>query len=198
MKRRLMKSVARMTRTAGVSCARSCAEATIEAPAKTITDIAMAAAGEMPLATIATPVMMPKGAMPSSTGRAARAPSARAGRWRRLLFTETLPHAGAGFVALLVLARFARLPEGFAALLGFSLAFGRILRLRAHLVSHARAMLRPVLLTFAGAFRLRIGGLHLVAPLGAGLGILGLRAVEMTAFLGRLRAVGRSGRGLGE
>src|SRR5258708_34870312 len=57
MNRMLMNSVARMISAAGVPCESSCAVATIDAPAKTKTDIAIAASGAMPLATIATPVM---------------------------------------------------------------------------------------------------------------------------------------------
>src|SRR5512134_4071209 len=46
--------------------------------------MAMATSGGMPLATIATPVMTPKGTMPRSTGSVARAPAAKAG-WCRML-----------------------------------------------------------------------------------------------------------------
>src|SRR6185436_7721857 len=79
MKRRLMISVVRMMSAAGAAEASSCAEATIEAPANTMSDISSATSGGMPLATIATPVITPNGTMPSSTGRVARAPAANAG-----------------------------------------------------------------------------------------------------------------------
>ena len=69
MKRRLMISVVRMITATGAVEARSCAEATIEAPANTSSDISMATSGGMPLATIATPVMTPKGMMPRRSGQ---------------------------------------------------------------------------------------------------------------------------------
>jgi hypothetical protein len=75
MKRRLMTSVVRMITATGADEASSCAEATIEAPANTSRDISMATSGGMPLATMATPVMTPKGMMPRSTGSVARAPA---------------------------------------------------------------------------------------------------------------------------
>src|SRR2546421_11755437 len=80
MKRRFMKMVVRITSSAGVPEARSCAEATIEAPANTRSDISIAIAGAMPLATIATPQITPKGATPVSTGSEARTPSAKTDR----------------------------------------------------------------------------------------------------------------------
>src|SRR6185503_11614781 len=52
---------------AGAAEARSCAEATMDAPANTMSDISMATSGGMPLATIATPVITPNGMMPRST-----------------------------------------------------------------------------------------------------------------------------------
>jgi hypothetical protein len=78
-----MKAVARITSASGVLEARSCAEAIIDAPANTVTDISIAMAGGMPLATIATPQISPKGATPSSTGSEARAPAAIAERSNR-------------------------------------------------------------------------------------------------------------------
>src|SRR2546423_5768353 len=104
MNRRLMKSVVSTTSSAGVSEARSCAAATIEAPAKTTIEITMATAGAMPLATIATPVITPKAMMPASTGSAARAPV------RKLLVVAAVrPDAGPQFIGALVLAGFADL-----------------------------------------------------------------------------------------
>ena len=76
MNRMFMNSVARMISAAGVPCDSSCAVATIDAPANTKIDIAIAVSGAMPLATIATPVITPKGTMPRRTGNAARKPSA--------------------------------------------------------------------------------------------------------------------------
>ena len=70
----------RITSSAGVPEASSCAEATIEAPANTSSDVSIAASGGMPLATIATPVITPNGATPRRTGSEARAPAAKAGR----------------------------------------------------------------------------------------------------------------------
>src|SRR6185436_11739757 len=84
MKRRLMISVVRMMSAAGAAEASSCAEATIEAPANTMSDISSATSGGMPLATIATPVITPNGMMPRSTGSVARAPAANAGWCSRL------------------------------------------------------------------------------------------------------------------
>jgi len=71
--------VVRMITAAGAAEARSCADATIEAPANTSRDISMATSGGMPLATIATPVITPKGMMPSRIGSVPRAPAAKAG-----------------------------------------------------------------------------------------------------------------------
>src|SRR6185503_5779048 len=84
MKRRLMISVVRTISAAGAAEARSCAEATMDAPANTMSDISMATSGGMPLATIATPVITPNGMMPRSTGSVARAPAANAGWCSRL------------------------------------------------------------------------------------------------------------------
>src|SRR5712672_849873 len=99
-----------------------------------------------------------------------------------LFFAALRAHAGAQLVALLVLARFAGILERFGALVYFRLALRRILRLRAHLVAHARAAL-GAFLALAGALRLRVGRLHLLAVLLAGLGVLRLRAVEVASAL---------------
>src|SRR6185295_17194073 len=84
MKRRLMISVVSTISAAGAAEARSCAEATMDAPANTMSDISIATSGGMPLATIATPVITPNGMMPRSTGSVARAPAANAGWCSRL------------------------------------------------------------------------------------------------------------------
>src|SRR5512145_23822 len=147
MKRRLMTSVVRMTRARGVLEARSCAEATIEAPAKTTIDMSIATSGGMPLATMATPVMMPKGITASSTGSVARAPAVK------LLFTSMLLEAGAQLVALLVLAGCARLLALLRRLLDLRLALCRVLGLCAQLAAHARAILGILALHCLGRTR---------------------------------------------
>src|SRR5437764_7887431 len=121
MKRRLMKTVVRITSAAGEPEARSCAAATIDAPAKTRSDISIAMSGVMPLATIATPAMTPNAATPGSTASAARAPA------RNSSLAAVLAEAGLELFAALVLARLADLlaPRHAAAPLGF--AFGRVL-----------------------------------------------------------------------
>src|SRR5580765_2776681 len=80
--------------------------------------------------------------------------------------------------------------------LGASLAGLRVLRLRAHFVSHAVAV-RRALLALAGLGRLFVRGAHLGAALLARLRILRLRAVE-ALLAGRFRGVPRGGLGEGE
>src|SRR4051812_44141582 len=131
MKRRLMKSVVNTTSNAGAPEARSCAAATIEAPAKTKIEISMATAGAMPLATIATPVMTPKATIPASTGSAARAPA------RYVLSGAVLADARLQLFAALFLAGFADLFAACQAFLAGLLALRRIIRLCAHLLQRA-------------------------------------------------------------
>src|SRR5436853_4568982 len=154
MKRRLMKIVVRMTSAAGEPEARSCAAATIEAPAKTRSDISIAMSGVMPLATIATPAMTPNAATPGSTASAARAPAASSSL--AALFADASPQV----VAVLVLARLADLlsPRHAAARLG--LAACGVFRLGAALLDDAVGAL-AALLAFAG----RAHVLRLVAHL---------------------------------
>src|SRR5258706_496110 len=103
MNRRLMNTVVSTTSSAGVSEASSCAAATIEAPANTTIDISIATGGAMPLATMATPVMMPKATTPGSAASAARAPA------RRSLLAAVFADAGLQLFAALVLAGLAQL-----------------------------------------------------------------------------------------
>src|SRR2546423_10679821 len=208
MKRRLMKMVVRMTSAAGEPEARSCAAATIEAPAKTRSDISIAMSGVMPLATIATPAMTPNAATPGSTASAARAPATNSSL--AALFAD----AGPELVAALVLARVADLlaPCHAAAHLGF--AFGGVLRLRAARLHHAIRLL-SALFAFAGGAqalrlvaqlrdallaRLRIPRLraHLVrhalgvrGALAAGAGLLGAAACSDDFVAARVFALGR-------
>src|SRR5258708_7491310 len=184
MNRMLMNSVARMISAAGVPCEGRCAVATIDAPAKTKTDIAIAASGAMPLATIAAPVMTPKGTMPRSTGSDARspwenverskaieAPDSTGARWLQrdtvaLLVggDALLVQAGAELVpGWLAVARVIRLVERCGALLEVRLALRRVLRLGAYLLAHAVAVLLA-LLAFARAARLLVRRLHLLVP----------------------------------
>src|SRR5438105_2916704 len=149
MKRRLMNTVVRTTSSTGVPEARSCAAATIEAPANTTIDISIATSGAMPLATIATPVMMPKAATPGSTGSAARAPARRS--FRAALFAD----AGLQLFAALVLAGLADPVAARHALLVERFALGGIARLRADLVHHA-VLVRGAGLAFAGGARIAV------------------------------------------
>src|SRR5687768_10541760 len=139
MKRRLMISVVSTMSSAGACDASSCAEATIEAPANTMSDISMATSGGMPLATIATPVMTPKGTMPRSTGRVARAPAAKL--LLAAAFPALFPDTGPIVVALLVLARFADALALRRRFLGARLALRGVLALCAQLAPHAIAVL---------------------------------------------------------
>src|SRR5437762_2167346 len=77
--------------------------APIRMPASTRSDISMAARGGMPLATIATPAMMPKATTPRRTGSAARAPATK------LLLCAMLADAAQQVLARLALAGFAQL-----------------------------------------------------------------------------------------
>src|SRR5216117_1625067 len=169
MNRRLMNTVVSTTSSAGVPEARSCAAATIEAPAKTMIDISIATSGAMPLATMATPVMTPKATMPASTGSAARAPATSSFR------AAVLADAGLQLFAALVLAGFADLLAPRDALLAERFALGRILRLGAHLLHHALLVVGP-LLSFAGGARVAVHALRLGRALFAGLRVLLLRA----------------------
>src|SRR5690242_21076776 len=104
MKRRLMKTVARITSATGEPEASSWAAATIDAPANTSSDISIASAGVMPLATMAMPAMTPNAATPGSTASAARAPAASSS-----LAALLIADAGLQVVAALVLAGLADL-----------------------------------------------------------------------------------------
>src|SRR5436190_2524518 len=169
MNRRLMNTVVRMTSSAGVLEARSCAAATIEAPAKTRSDISIATAGGMPLATMATPVMTPKATTPGSTGAAARAPATRS------FGAELLADAGLQLFAALVLASLADLLAAREALLARALARGGVLRLRAHLLHHAVLVLVAAL-AFAGGTCILVRVLRLRGVLLAGRRVLRLGA----------------------
>src|SRR5438552_562014 len=185
MNRRLMNTVVKMTSSAGVPEASSCAAATIEAPANTTSDISIATSGAMPLATMATPVMTPKATMPASTGSAARAPATRSFR------AAVLADAGLQLFAALVLAVFADLLAPRQALLAKRLALGRVLRLRAHLLHHAILVLGANL-AFAGGARIAVRAFRLRCALFAGLGVLLLRAHRLhqaVAPLGALLAL---------
>src|SRR2546421_8100330 len=131
MKRRLMKMVVRMTSAAGEPEARSCAAATMEAPAKTRSDVSIAMSGVMPLATIATPAMTPNAATPGSTASAARVPA------RNSSLAACFADAGPELVAALVLARLADLLAPRHAATHFRFAARGVLRLRAALLHHA-------------------------------------------------------------
>src|SRR6476620_2056113 len=145
MNRRLMNTVVRMTSSAGVPDASSCAAATIEAPAKTTIDISIATSGGIPLATMATPVMTPKATTPGSTGSAARAPASRS--FLAALFAD----AGLQVFAALVLAGFADPLAARQKLVADRLAPGRILGVGAHLLQHALLMLVALLALAGGA-----------------------------------------------
>src|SRR2546423_2344841 len=203
MKRRLMKMVVRMTSAAGEPEARSCAAATIEAPAKTRSDISIAMSGVMPLATIATPAMTPNAATPGSTASAARAPATNSSLAE--LFADADPEVDAALVLALLAHLLA--PCHAAAHLGF--AFAGVLRLRAALLHHAIRLL-SALFAFAGGAhalclvaqlrdallaRLRIPRLraHLVrhalgvrGALAAGAGLLGAAACSDDFVAARL------------
>jgi len=75
-----MNRVVSSTSSTGVPAATSCVAASIDAPANTSSDIATVACGGMPLATMATPVVRPKGTTANSTGSAARRPPRKAAR----------------------------------------------------------------------------------------------------------------------
>src|SRR2546425_571827 len=169
MKRRLMKTVVITTSRTGVPEARSCAAATIEAPAKTMIDISIATSGAMPLATMATPVMTPKATTPASTGSAARAPA------RNSFRAAVLADAGLQFFAALVLAGLADLLAAREALLAERFALRCILRLRAHLLHHAVLVLRA-LFSLAGGARIAMHAFGFRDALLTGLGVLLLRA----------------------
>src|SRR5260221_2970612 len=143
MTRRLMNTAVSTTSSAGVSEASSCAAATIEAPANTTIDISIATGGVMPLATMATPVMMPKATTPGSAASAARAPA------RRSLLAAVFADAGLQLFAALVLAGLAQLLAARHALLVERFALRRILRLRAHLL-HDAVLVFGAFLAFAG------------------------------------------------
>src|SRR5690606_23689785 len=108
-----------------------------------------------------------------------------------------LAHAGLERVAGLALARFrdlrAALRPALGALLRLGFALRGVLRLRAQLAAHALAAFGAAL-ALAGLARLEVGGAHLLHALLAGLGVLGLRAVE-AARLGLGFALGRLGEG---
>src|SRR5258708_12737932 len=179
MKRRLMNNVVSTAGSAGVPEARSCAAATREAPAKTASEISMAMAGAMPLATIATPVITPKAMTPGSTGKAARAPV------RKLLVV--IADAGLQFFAALVLAGFADpFAPGHAFLAG-GFALARILRRRAHLLHHALVVLGAAL-AFARGARTLHAVLRLAHALFAALRILRLGAHLLQHAFAMLRA----------
>src|SRR3990170_3842888 len=221
MKRRLMISVVRMITATGADEASSCAEATIEAPAKTSMDISMATSGGMPLATIATPVMTPKGMMPRRRGSVARAPATKATLLLAAVTAHLLAHAGALLVAGLALARRVRLVALGHPFLGLRLALRRILALRAQLRAHALAA-RFALLAFARLARLAVRlaalgeallagfrvlalcadlALHAAAPLGAFLALAGfarllaqLLPLRLAFFVGGLGVQAEAGR----
>src|SRR5438128_604256 len=182
MKRRLMKTVVITTSRTGVPEARSCAAATIEAPAKTMIDISIATSGAMPLATMATPVMTPKATTPASTGSAARAPA------RNSFRAAVLADAGLQVFAALVLAGFADLLAPRDALLAERFALGGILGLRAQLLHHAVLVLGASL-AFAGGARVAMRAFRLRRALFAGLGVLLLRAHRLHHALAPLGAL---------
>src|SRR2546425_9299643 len=166
MNRRLMNTVVRTTSSAGVPEASSCAAATIEAPAKTMRDISIATSG----------------AMPASTGSAARAPATSSFR------AAVLADAGLQLFAALVLAGFAELLAAREALLAHGLALGRILRLRAHLLHHAVLVL-GALLAFAGGARIAVHAFGFRRALFAAFGVLLLRAHRLHHALAPLDAL---------
>jgi hypothetical protein len=110
-----------------------------------------------------------------------------------------LLYAGAQRIAFLALACFAHLLALGHGFLGARLALRRVLGLRAHLAPHAVAVLaRLVLARFASLRRLGVHLARLRHAFFAGLGVLGLRAVEAALLrrigLGGLRADQGTGR----
>src|SRR5688572_13795123 len=105
-----------------------------------------------------------------------------------LLFLALLAYAVFEFLALLALAGLGDLAPARLALLGARLALGRVGRLLAHFAAHAVATL-ALGLGLARLARLVMRRLGLGHALLAGLGILGLRAVE--ALAARLAGIAR-------